>query len=309
MLVSVLAIPALFIALSFHFWLNGYVDPYYLRISSPKQSSMILGTSRASLGLVPEVFDLNGHHKVYNYCFTIADSPWGEDYYESICKKLDTTHNDGLFVLAVDPFSVSSNVSSDGSEIIPQTTLSKISSVTSSPNYEYIHKMDVKPWRYLLVLLHFEKRNFHLHNDGWYENLRLYDEQTEKIETGLKLKEYRSGFANSRLSNHRMDYLKKTIQKLKKYGRVVLVRIPISSDLYEYECEFMPSFDSVINSLSEQYQVQYYNFGQESGAYRTFDGNHLIPEEAKRFTQMFCDSLEKYCSNDTLDSNTVNFSK
>lgn len=292
-LLFVLAIPILFVVISVLFWLNGYVDPYYLQISSPRQQSMILGTSRSSLGLVPCVFDSNGYQNVYNYSFTIADSPWGEDYYNSICKKLDTNGNNGLFVLAVDPFSVSSGVSKDEEEIIPKTMLSKISSVTASPNYEYICKMNVKPWRYLLILLHLEKKNFQLHNDGWYENLRLYDEKTEKVETKLKLKEYKSGFGNNKLSNHRMDYLKRTIQNLKSYGNVVLVRIPISSDLYEFECEYMPCFDSLMNSLSEQYQVKYFNFGQESGKYRTFDGNHLIPEDAKRFTQVLCDSIGK----------------
>ncbi|MBR5983743.1 MAG: hypothetical protein IK025_08525 [Bacteroidales bacterium] len=290
-LLVILVIPILFIGFSFLFWLNGYIDPYYMRISSPRQSSMILGTSRSSLGLVPSVFEKNGYNNVFNYSFTIADSPWGEDYYNSICKKLDTTSNNGLFVLTVDPFSISARVSDDGEEIIPSTRLSEINDVTSSPNYEYIYKMDVKPWRYLLVLLHIESKTFCLHEDGWYENLRLYDKETEKVETKLKLKGYKSEFAKSKLSDHRMGYLKNTIQKLKQYGRVVLVRVPTSTDMYEYECEYMPSFDSLMNDLSVKYCVKYYNFGQESGTYRTFDGNHLIPEEAKWFTQRLCDSL------------------
>lgn len=293
-LLVISVVPALFIVSSFVFWMNGYIDPYYLRISSPRQSSMILGTSRSSLGITPSVFELNGYPNVYNYSFTIADSPWGEIYYNSICKKLDTTSSNGLFVLSVDPFSVSSGVSKDGKEFISPTRLSEINSVTSSPNYEYICKMNVKPWRYLLNILHIEKMNFCLHEDGWYENMRVWDEQTESVETKLKIKEYKSEFSKSGLSIHRMTYLKKTIQKLKQYGRVVLVRIPISTDMYEYECGYMPSFDSLMDSLSIQYQVEYYNFAQESGKYRTFDGNHLIPEEAKRFTQELCDSLRRY---------------
>lgn len=291
-LLVILVVPILFIGSSFVFWLNGYIDPYYMRISSPRQSSMILGTSRSSLGLVPSVFEKNGYNNVYNYSFTIADSPWGEDYYNSICKKLDTASNNGFFVLSVDPFSISAKISDDGKEIIPSTRLSEISDVTSSPNYEYIYKMDVKPWRYLLVLLHIERRTFYLHKDGWYENLRMYDKETEKVEARLKLNEYKSGYAKSRLSNHRMEYLKNAIQRLKQYGRVVLVRIPTSTDMYEYECEYMPSFDSLMNDLSMKYNLNYYNFGQTSGSYRTFDGNHLIPEDAKCFTQRLCDSLK-----------------
>lgn len=292
-LLIVLAVPLLFIGLSFVLWLNGYIDPYYLRISSPRQSSMILGTSRSSLGLVPSVFELNGYGNVYNYSFTIADSPWGEIYYNSICQKLDTTRNDGLFVLTVDPFSVSSTVSAEGQEIIPSTVLSKIKTVTSSPNYEYIYIMDVKPWRYVLVLLHLEEKTFCLHDDGWYENLRLYDEETEKVETKLKIAEYKSGFAKSELSPHRMEYLVKTIEKLKQYGRVVLVRMPSSKDMYALESEYMPSFDSLMHNLAVRYAVKYYDFGQTSGEYKTFDGNHLIPKDAQTFTQRLCDSLKE----------------
>lgn len=289
-LILVLFIPVLFIIFSYVFWLNGYIDPFYLRISSPQKSSMIFGTSRASFSMVPSVFESNGFD-IYNYGFTIEVAPWGESYYNSICKKLDTTSNNGLFVLSVDPFSLSSSFSQDGVEDIPVTTLSQISSVTASPNWEYIYKKDVKPWRYLLILMHIEKMNFCLHEDGWFENLRGWDDKTEKVETPLKLNEYRRFYKNRKLSNSRLGYLEKTIHKLKPYGQVVLIRVPTSAEMYSYECEYMPSFDSIINELSNRYQVKYYNFVSLSGTYRTFDGNHLIPEDAKKFTQVVCDSL------------------
>ena len=86
--------------LSLFCWMNGFVDPHYLKFASPKQSSMILGTSRSSLGLCPEVFKENGFAEMYNYSFTIVESPWGEDYFESITRKLDTIRKmERLFLL------------------------------------------------------------------------------------------------------------------------------------------------------------------------------------------------------------------
>ena len=145
----------------------------------------------------------------------------------------------------------------------------------------------------MLVLLHLDEKTFCLHVDDWYENLRLYDEETEKVETKLKIAEYKSGFAKSKLSPHRMEYLVKTIEDLKQYGRVVLVRMPSSKDMYALESEYMPSFDSLMYNLAVRYAVKYYDFGQTSGEYKTFDGNHLIPKDAQTFTQCLCDSLKE----------------
>ena len=291
-LLLVLSVPVLFIVFSYVFWLNGYIDPFYVRISSPQKSSMILGTSRASMGIVPCVLESNGYVNVYNFGFTIGVAPWGESYYNSICKKLDTTRNDGLFVLSIDPFSISSFFEKDGTEYIPPTFLSDLNSVTATPNWGYLYQMDVKPWRYLLNLMHLEKSDFFIHDDGWGESLRVWDAETEKEETPLKLNEYKNNFSNSKLSYNRLGYLEKTIIKLRPHGRVVLVRIPTSAEMYDFECEYMPSFDSLIMDLEEKYNVEYYNF-QNKGAYRTYDGNHLIPEDAKRFTQELCDSLKR----------------
>ena len=86
---------------------DGNTDPFYVRFTSPKQQNMILGTSRAAQGLQPEVFDEILMRSINNFAFTIAHSPFGKVYFESI-KRKHNQRRGGLFVIAVDPWSISS---------------------------------------------------------------------------------------------------------------------------------------------------------------------------------------------------------
>ena len=275
--------------LSYVFWLNGHVDPHYLHFASPKQKSLVLGTSRSSLAVCPSIFEANGFKGVYNYSFTIAISPWGEDYYNSIMKKVDTTSFNSIFILSVDPFSIATEL--NGNEEIPHTMLASIDNVDKSPNWQYLTKHDVYPWKYLFTALHIQKPTFCLHNDGWYENLREWNKETEFLETKLKIEEYKRNFSNHKLSQERMSYLSKTIEFLRKHGDVFLIRIPTSKAMVALEEELFPMYDSVIQTFAKKQDIRYMDFSGESEHYRTFDGNHLIPEDALVFSQQLCDSL------------------
>ena len=44
--------------------------------------------------------------KSFNYSFAIGYSNYGADYYNSIKKKLDPDAQNGVFILAVDPWSI-----------------------------------------------------------------------------------------------------------------------------------------------------------------------------------------------------------
>jgi len=268
------------------FWVNGYVDPYYLKFATPKQSSMILGTSRSSLALCPSVFKKNGFENLFNYSFTISNSPWGEDYYNSIVQKLDTTKTDGLFILSVDPFSLSANPK----EGIPHTILYDVKDVCKSPNWDYIWRYRVQPWKYLLQILKLERSSFCLHKDGWYENKRIWSADVEFVETKMKIEEYKLEFSEHKISDVRILYFEKTIQLLKQYGTIVMLRVPTSEPMVTLECNMFPDYDSVIENVAKRYGLRYLDFSKAS-SYRTFDGNHLIPEDAMLFSQQVCDSI------------------
>jgi len=57
---------------------DGNTDPFYIRFTTPKQASLILGTSRAAQGLQPAVINEIGKTQLFNYAFTLGQSPFGE---------------------------------------------------------------------------------------------------------------------------------------------------------------------------------------------------------------------------------------
>src|SRR5882724_1655116 len=93
---------------------DGKTDSYYTRFTTSRQHSLILGTSGAAQGLQPATFDSilykNKEHHFFNYSFSLYDSPFGPAYYESIKRKLDPAVKDGIFVIVVNPWSLSGNV-------------------------------------------------------------------------------------------------------------------------------------------------------------------------------------------------------
>ena len=91
--------------------LKGGVDAFYGRFTSPPAGSLVLGTSRAAQGIRPAVLTarLGGQFEgpVLNYAFTLTHSPYGPAYLRSIQRKLRPETKNGLFIVAVDPWSLS----------------------------------------------------------------------------------------------------------------------------------------------------------------------------------------------------------
>ena len=87
---------------------GGNIDYFYVKFTSPKTKSMIIGDSRSLQGIQPTV--INSYFKnndlnlpILNYSFTIAQALIGPLYNESILKKIDKTSNNGLFIIAITP--------------------------------------------------------------------------------------------------------------------------------------------------------------------------------------------------------------
>ena len=124
------------------FFADGYTDPFYLRFTSPKQKSLIIGTSRAAQGIRPSIMDSVLDAKrfnipIYNFAFTILHSPYGKTYYNAIDSKLVKDNFNGLFIVAVDPWSISlrTNLNYD---IESKKELSKLIYFNMNPNYDYL---------------------------------------------------------------------------------------------------------------------------------------------------------------------------
>lgn len=261
---------------------DGRTDNYYARFTTPKQQSLILGTSRSAQGIMPSVVDSICGTKIYNYSFTVAHSPYGKVYLNSIKNKLDKTKGGGVFILAVDPWSISSGTEDPNDEkhfrelnkCLDNTTW-----VNMSPNFMYLIN-NFKGKYY--TLLEFKDKSTFLHDDGWLEVSVNMSEKAKENRLKGKLNHYKKNYLNNyKFSSLRFEYLKKTAEYLSDYGNVYFVRLPIHPELMQIENEFMPNFNKVIDEI-ESIGNGYLDLTYLNDSLIYTDGNHLYKESAKQ---------------------------
>jgi hypothetical protein len=270
------------------FKLDGYTDPFYLRFTTPKQTSLILGTSRAAQGVEPSVINsLLQRSDIYNYAFTIAHSPYGPTYYNSIKSKLREDTKNGIFIVTVDPWSVSGPIKNpNDSTNFPESKLAlgKTIEVNMKPNIFYlVHSYDKSFYK---LFSEDTSGGIFLHNDGWLEITTSMDSQliSERIEA--KVEDYSQNMLpNYKFSELRMNYLIKTIALLHSHGQVFLVRLPVSPQMLSIEDKFMPDFDFKIDSISLNMNVPYKNFKSSVKEFKYVDGNHLYKASGRNVSK------------------------
>lgn len=277
---------------------RGYFDGYYMRIISPRKHSLILGTSRAAQGITPAILEKklsksNFGLPVLNFAFTIAHSPYGPAYLRIVKEKLMEDTKNGLFILAVDPWSISNNLKTEGPDSTTREDkleLYQLHDYNCNPNVEYVVKNND---RLGYMLLDRDKQVF-LHADGWLEIKVPNDVKSTRERTARKIKEYKKNAEDFAPSAIRKEYLRKTIQFLKEHGTVFLVKIPVSNAIRKIEAERFPMFDAEIEKLSAELQVKFFNFSASDSSFIYVDGNHLNRNEAKKFTNILADSILSY---------------
>jgi hypothetical protein len=292
---------------------RGYVDAFYARFTSPPAGSLILGTSRAAQAIKPGVLAARlgqcYEGPWLNYAFTLAESPYGPGYLSSIQRKLKPGTQRGLFVLAVDPWSLSLPKGADcgypplsasvyWSKYVTfpeeKSMVSQLASVSQNPNLDYLAHYLHKPFYQLLLNADTARVVERLHPDGWLEialpppaaNPALLQRRSAE-----KLATYRALTTSSQLAGSRLFYLKKTIDYLQQYGRVVLVRLPTGPEMAAVESQYQPGFDQIMQDIAQQHDVPYLNY--LALPYPTNDGNHLTRTAAAQLSQRLADDLAR----------------
>ena len=283
---------------------NGKIDGFYLRFTTPKQHSLVVGNSRAAQGIVPSVVDeylsgLNFQGPLFNFGFSLSTSPYGPYYLASIRKKLDFSTRNGLFILSVDPWSISREAhltDKDTTYFFESKSLPyNMHFVNSSPNIEYLFKNYYKGWGDMIVANTVRTVQAELHPDGWLEVTIPMNKAKHDARIKDKVQRYRSeNFYAKTFSPVRLDYLKKTIRFLKARGQVYLVRIPLDHRLAEIEHEYLPEFDQLMEKCSAETDVPYLNYFADNELYQTTDGNHLYKESAKLFSKKLAEDIRKH---------------
>ncbi|MBF9220822.1 hypothetical protein [Hymenobacter ruricola] len=272
--------------------LRGQVDAFYGRFASPPAGSLVLGTSRAAQGIQPTVLagalGARFAGPLLNYSFTLTHSPYGPAYLRSIGRKLRPEVKNGLFVVAVDPWSLSLS-GPEGVYPEDQSFIGQLHQVSQNPNFAYLTAYQTKPLYRLL--LDYATATERLHPDGWLEVNIGTDSAQVQARTARKLQDYRLLAARQHLSAGRLEALRQTIQFLQKHGQVVLVRLPVGSPLLALENDYQPGFDGLMRQVATQAAVPYLDYSREP--YATTDGNHLQREASGPFSQRLAQDLAR----------------
>jgi hypothetical protein len=268
---------------------DGYTDPFYIRFTTPKQNNLIIGTSRAAQGLQPDVFQEVLNMNINNYSFSILNSPFGSVYLESIKNKLVTNTRNGIFIVTVDPWSISSVADNpNDSSMFRENNLflAKTKVVNINPNPFYLLNDPDDKYKTL-----FPKRysKMYLHNDGWLEVTINMDSLAieERLEKKIHLYKTNNLLIN-KLSRLRLNYLIKTINYLNHHGKVYLVRLPIHPKMMEIETLYMPEFDYIIQEAKD-ISTGYLDLTEYNSEFIYTDGNHLYKESGKIVSKMIAE--------------------
>jgi hypothetical protein len=272
---------------------DGHTDPFYLRFTTPKQNSLILGTSRSAQGLQPKILKDALKKDFFNYSFTISHSPFGKVYYESIIRK-HKKEKGAISIIAVDPWSISSWCSppNDLSQFRENNLiLNENKIVNLNPNIFYLIKSFNDKY---INLINSENDNLYLHKDGWLEvdNIKM-DSTSVEQRIYNKSVAYRSNHLPiTNFSSVRLEYLIKIIVYLKQYGNVYLIRLPIHKNIMEIEEELMSDFDHKIEeavNLSDGYL----DLTPQNELFDYTDGNHLYKNSGKNVSLIVANWIKK----------------
>ena len=270
---------------------DGYTDPFYVRYTTKKQQSMVIGTSRAAQGIHPAVLnEILGRTDFFNYSFTITSSPYGPAYLNSIKRKLDPETKDAIFILAVDPWSISTNSKypEDSSQFRENRQfMGKTRFVNMYPNIPYLIDSYGKP---LYTLIIKPKTSMFLHDDGWLEVTMWMDSSAVKKNIDKKMVDYRTkNLVDFKFSKSRLRFLEKTIEFLKPHGKVYLVRLPVHPLMMEIDSIHMPDFEKYIKPICEKTNTPYLNLTHMNSKFIYTDGNHIYKESGALVTKVIAD--------------------
>ena len=285
---------SVFITLILNFY-GGYIDPFYVKFTTPKQHSLIIGDSKSYQGIQPSVINNELKNKfdlpMFNYSFTIAQCAYGEGLLKSIENKLDTNTKNGLFILTVNPWILAEREQDDfenghffEDDLPPQN----MTFASMKPNFEYFFKN--------FNYFHFKaifRKNTKINEDGWIEELK--EEKDIKTLNSVKknwLQAYIAFGKKWKKSDYRLHKLDKIIRFLKKHGTVVIVRMPSSEEVIVIENQFWKNFDGNMLYLANKNQVHYFNYMKDNTQFQTYDGVHLDKIQGALFTKALCDSIQ-----------------
>lgn len=266
---------------------DGHSDAYYLKLTSTQKPNLILGTSKAAQGLQPKIINKILHRDLYNYAFAVDSSPYGPVYFNRIKEKLNETGNDHVFIVTVDAWSIcSTNNDPNNVELFREnkTYLNNDYNKNQGINLKYFLKYFEREYYTILT----KSSPGFLHNDGWLET--TLDENENERRTAFTLKNYTSNEKLYRFSNTRLLYLEKITDYLKKFGKVYIVRMPVSSELNTIEENLLPDFNNKLIPVIKK-SDGYLDLSQKIENLQFTDGVHLNKKSGAKVSKLIANYI------------------
>lgn len=271
--------------------LDPTIDDWYSKVSSPRQSSLVLGTSFSNYGIDPTAMQAVGlpvEGRLYNFAFVNSLSSWGPAYFKAIEGKLDPKTKDGLFVLQVNPagFKELVHPPRKGEEGLQESggLLDRLWSFSGNPNWSYVvQNLDEPLWKFLWQ--RWTTNGYpRVTADGWTP--QTVHNQTLDLQRNFPpvMDYYRSDIGTKAFSPLRWRYFEKTVEFLRPHGTVVLLRLPSTVEHASIEDELMPDLDARVEVFARAQGAIFLNWKGQRGDYLTSDGAHLESRSAVRFS-------------------------
>ncbi|WP_419488508.1 hypothetical protein [Chryseobacterium bernardetii] len=273
---------------------DGNTDDNYMHFAVKKPKNIILGDSRGSQGVVPEVLKNKLSTNFDNFSLNIVQSPYGQVYFKALKRKLDTETKDGIFILTVGPWNLSLNKNIKNEKDFPEehSPLNDMYFYDRSPNYEYLLKHYTRSWfKIYTERAEAGKSNSFLHDDGWMEININMNADSVAARTRRKEMDYKLLASTVELSPARIKAFNEIINYLRTKGSVYIVRIPTSQTLTAIEDRKYPHFSELLKDIGHKQNVKVFDFSKKYADYNYTDGNHMYKESSKKLTAQIADSI------------------
>lgn len=273
---------------------DGNTDDNYMHFAVKKPQNIILGDSRGSQAIVSGVLKNKLSTDFDNFSLNIVQSPYGQVYFKALKRKLDPETKNGIFILTVNPWSVSLSKSIKKEKDFPEelSPLNDMHFYDWSPNYEYLLKHYTRSWfKIYTERAEVGRSNTFLHNDGWLEVNIDMNADSVAMRTHKKTMFYNDLANVVELSPERLEAFNEIINYLRTKGSVYIVRIPASKNLTAIENKKYPHFSKLLQDIAHQQNIRVFDFSKNYADYDYTDGNHMYKESGKKLTSQIADSI------------------
>ncbi|WP_439481058.1 hypothetical protein [Cyclobacterium plantarum] len=229
---------------------------------------------------------MKGEDELFNFGFTVLHSPFGESYFRAIQKKLFEDTTDGVFIVAVDSWSLCSFKLDPNDQSLMQENnlfIGKLSYFSGWMNFEYIFNYYINSY-YEILLRYFANNSLTLTDDGWLKATPFLKEEWIKPILESKLREYKSRAENVSFSEYRYNNFLELLNYLKEKGSVYVIVMPVDQKIYEIEMELLPDMVNQIDKFCSSNAIPFRDFNNSDVTFKFNDGVHLHYKSSLAFS-------------------------